>query len=154
MPINTLYQLYALKLRKSPLLDVADRLLMTPDLFNYWLSGKKVNEFSIATTSQCFNPRTGAWAKGMLKKFGHSRQIIRKNHASRKCHRAAVALVASEIGAKGIVQVIAPGCHDTTLAVAAVPAQENDFAYISCGTWSLMGAEIRTPCINRSKPCR
>lgn len=148
MPINTLYQLYALRLRKSPLLDVADRLLMTPDLFNYWLSGKKVNEFCIVTTSQCFNPRTGAWAKGMLKKFGIPVKLFGKIMHPGSVIGPLLPCVASEIGAKGIVQVIAPGCHDTALAVAAIPAQENDFAYISCGTWSLMGAEIRTPCIN------
>jgi rhamnulokinase len=147
MPINTLYQLYALKLRASPLLDVADRLLMTPDLFNYWLSGKKVNEFSIATTSQCFNLRTGTWAKGMLKKFGLPVKLFGKIVAPGTVIGPLLPQVGEEIGAKGNVQVIVPGCHDTTLAVAAVPAQARDFAYISCGTWSLMGAEIAKPCI-------
>jgi rhamnulokinase len=147
MSINTLYQLYALKLRKSPLLDIADRLLMTPDLFNYWLSGKKTNEFSIATTSQCFNPRTGAWARGMLKKFGLPVKLFGKIVLPGSIIGPLLPVVAGEIGVKGVVQVIAPGCHDTTLAVAAVPAKNSDFAYISCGTWSLLGAEISKPCI-------
>jgi rhamnulokinase len=149
MAINTLYQLYALKLRNSPLLDAADRLLMTPDLFNYWLCGKKVNEFSIATTSQCFDPVKNAWAKTMLKKFGLPARIFGSPIARPGTVIGSVLpQVCEEIGAKGEVPVIAPGCHDTTLAVAAVPAQNKDFAFLSCGTWSLMGAEIPKPCIS------
>jgi rhamnulokinase len=148
MSINTLFQLYSLKLRKSPLIDVADRLLMTPDLFNYWLSGKMVNEFSIATTSQCYNPRTKKWAKAMLGKFGIPVQLFGKIVPPGTVIGPMLPQVAEEIGMKRTVAVIAPGCHDTTLAVAAVPAQNKDFAYISCGTWSLMGAEIPQPCIN------
>jgi rhamnulokinase len=147
MSINTLYQLYALKLRGSPTLDIADRLLMTPDLFNFWLSGKKTNEFSIATTSQCFNPVKKSWAKTMLKKFGIPTRIFGNIVKPGTVIGHMLQQVCEEIGAKGPVPVIAPGCHDTTLAVAAVPARTKDFAYISCGTWSLMGAEIPKPCI-------
>jgi rhamnulokinase len=148
MSINTLYQLYALKLRNSPVLDIADKFLMTPDLFNYWLSGKKVNEFSIATTSQCYDPRKKTWAKALLKKFGIPARIFGAVVEPGTVIGTMLPQVAEEIGAKGDVAVIAPGCHDTTLAVAAVPAANSDFAYISCGTWSLMGAEIPKPCIN------
>jgi rhamnulokinase len=148
MAINTLYQLYALKLRRSPLLDSAHRLLMTPDLFNYWLCGKQVNEFSIATTSQCYNPRKKTWAKSMLKKFGLPIRIFGRIVMPGTVIGEMLPQVAEEIGARPKVSVIAPGCHDTTLAVAAVPARNKDFAYISCGTWSLMGAEISEPCIN------
>jgi rhamnulokinase len=148
MSINTLYQLYALKLRGSPLLDIADRLLMTPDLFNYWLCGKKVNEFSIATTSQCFNPVKNTWAKTLLKKFGIPARLFGTIVRPGTVIGRMLPQVCEEIGVKNAVPVIAPGCHDTTLAVAAVPARKKDFVYISCGTWSLMGAEIPKPCIN------
>jgi rhamnulokinase len=148
MSINTLYQLYALKLRGSPVLDIADRLLMTPDLFNYWLCGKKVNEFSIATTSQCFDPVKNAWAKTMIAKFGIPTRLFGAVVRPGTVIGRMLPQVCEEIGAKGDVAVIAPGCHDTTLAVAAVPAQNRDFAFLSCGTWSLMGAELPKPCIN------
>jgi rhamnulokinase len=147
MPINTLYQLYALKLRKSPVLDIADRLLMISDLFNFWLSGEKKNEFSIATTSQCYDPRAKGWAKGMLKKFGIPLKLFGPIIAPGTVIGPLLPRVAEEIGVKGAASVITPGGHDTTLAVAAVPAAAKDFAYISCGTWSCMGAEIPEPCI-------
>jgi rhamnulokinase len=147
MQINTLYQLYALKLQKSPVLDIARRLLMTPDLLNYWLSGKQVNEFSIATTSQCYDPRKKKWAKPMLKKFGLPARLFGTIVQPGTVIGKMLPQVAEEVGVRGDVQVIAPGCHDTTLAVAGIPALNEDFAYISCGTWSLMGAEIPEPCI-------
>ncbi len=148
MAINTLYQLYALKLRKWPPLGMASRMLMTPDLFNYWLSGKQVNEFSIATTSQCINPRTKTWAKTLVKRFGLPTNLFGKLVEPGTAIGNLLPEVAEDIGVRGAVKVIAPGCHDTTLAVAAVPARNKDFAYVSCGTWSLMGAEIDEPCIN------
>src|SRR5207253_763299 len=70
MPINTLYQLLAMRRAEAPALASAQTLLMIPDLFNFWLTGRKVSEFSIATTSQCFNPRTRAWATPLLDAFG------------------------------------------------------------------------------------
>lgn len=148
MSINTLYQLFALKLRRSPLLDNARRLLMMPDLFNYWLCGKQVNEFSIATTSQCYDPRKKTWAGSMLKKFGLPTRIFGHIAAPGTVLGDLLTQVADEAGLKGHVPVIAPGCHDTALAVAAVPAKAPDFAYISCGTWSVLGAELPGPCIN------
>ena len=149
MPINTLYQLFALKLRKSPLLDNAHRLLMMPDLFNYWLSGRQINEFSIATTSQCYNPRKKTWARAMLEKFGLPAHIFGHVVAPGTVIGEMLPQVAEEIGAKGSIPVIVPGCHDTALAVAAVPAQNKGFAYISCGTWSILGAELQQPSINK-----
>jgi rhamnulokinase len=149
MPINTLYQLFALSLRKSPLLDNARRLLMMPDLFNFWLCGKKVNEFSIATTSQCYDPRKKTWAKAMLEKFGLPTHIFGHIAAPGTVIGGLLPQVAEETGLTGHVPVIAPGCHDSALAVAAVPAQNRDFAYVSCGTWSVLGAELHEPCINK-----
>ncbi|MBN2188725.1 MAG: rhamnulokinase [Chitinispirillaceae bacterium] len=149
MPINTLYQLYALRRRRSPLLDNAHSLLMMADLFNCWLCGKKVNEFSIATTSQCYDPRGKKWAKAMIGKFGLPSHIFGKIVLPGTVLGGLLPQVADETGLSGHVPVIAPGCHDSALAVAAVPAKNRDFAYISCGTWSVLGAELREPCINK-----
>jgi rhamnulokinase len=148
MPINTLYQLYALKLRKSPLLKYAGKLLMMPDLFNYWLTGRAVSEFTIATTSQCFDPRRNGWAVSLIEKFGLPAAVFCPVVKPGTVLGDLLPQVAGEIGCIGRVPVIAPGCHDTALAVAAVPARNRDFAYISCGTWSVLGAELRHPCIN------
>jgi rhamnulokinase len=147
MPINTLFQLYALKLRKSSLLKHADALLMMADLFNYWLTGKSVSEFTIATTSQCFDPRRSAWALSLLERFGLPTDIFRPIVAPGTVLGELVPHLKEEIGYSNGVSVIAPGCHDTALAVVAVPARNKDFAYISCGTWSILGAELREPCI-------
>ncbi|MBN1307663.1 MAG: rhamnulokinase, partial [Chitinispirillaceae bacterium] len=148
MPINTLYQLYALTLRGSPLIDNAHRLLMMPDLFNYWLCGKRVNEFCIATTSQCYDPRRKRWAKAMLERFGLPTHLFGRIVGPGTVLGDLLPQTAEETGLSGNVPVIAPGCHDTALAVAAVPAEKSDFVYISCGTWSLLGAELRKPCID------
>jgi rhamnulokinase len=148
MPINTLYQLLALKLRSAPVLETAAILLMMPDLFNYWLSGRKASEFSIATTSQCYDPRRGDWAKSLMEKFGLPTHILPPIVAPGTVLGDLLPQVAEEIGCRAGMPVIAPGCHDTALAVAAVPAQGKDFAYLSSGTWSLMGAELAQPCIN------
>ena len=148
MQINTLFQLYALKLGGSPLLDYADTLLMMPDLFNYWLTGKMVTEFTIATTTQCFDPRKNSWAFPLVERFGLSAGLFRPIVAPGTVLGGLLPQVGE--GARGYdrVKVIAPGCHDSALAVAAVPAETEDFAYVSCGTWSLLGAEVQQPCMN------
>jgi len=148
MPINTLYQLYALKLRSSPLLEVADKLLMIPDLFNNWLCGRSANEFTIATTSQCFDTRQNDWAWPLIKKIGLPEHIFGEVVQPGTVLSTLLPDVAAAVGMGSNIPVIAPGCHDTALAIAAVPAQNKDFAYISCGTWSLLGAELLQPCIN------
>ncbi len=148
MPINTLYQLISLKLNESPMLDGAERLLMIPDLINYWLSGQQTNEFSDATTSQCFDPRKGKWASAMLQKCGIAPSLFSDTIAPGTVIGGIRSELGEELGAAG-ASIIAPGCHDTALAVASVPASADKFAYLSSGTWSLLGAEIQTPCINR-----
>lgn len=147
MPINSLFQLFSLKVQESPLLGMAKTFLMMPDLFNYWLSGQKFSEFSIATTSQCYDPGRGDWAKTLLQKFGLPTYIFPRIISPGTVLGNLLPQVAEEIGQKDTL-VVAPGCHDTALAVAAVPATQDDFVYISSGTWSLLGAELREPCIN------
>ncbi len=137
--INTLYQLMSLVMSESPQLAIADTFLTAPDLLNYWLTGAKVCEFSNATTTQMFNPKSGTWAFPMLDKLGIPSQIFPE-----------IVQPGTKIGDYDGIPVIAPACHDTGSAVAAVPAQSADFAYISSGTWSLVGLEIDRPIINKA----
>lgn len=146
LQINTLYQLLSMVVQESPLLSVAETLLMTPDLFNYWLTGHKVSEQTIASTSQCFNPNTGDWAASLLERLGIPTHIFPETVPPGTVLGPLLPAVADETGAKG-VSVVAPGCHDTAGAVAAVPAKSDHYAYLSSGTWSIVGAEVTEPVI-------
>ena len=146
MSLNTLYQLYSMVVSQSPALEVATTFLMMPDLFNYWLTGEKVVEFSIATTSQCYDPRQCDWADPLLAALGIPRRIFPAVVQPGTILGALLPVVSEETGA-GALPVIAPACHDTGSAVAAVPAKSDDFAWMSSGTWSIMGAEVREPII-------
>lgn len=134
MPINTLYQLLSLVESGSPQLEIAETFLTAPDLLNYWLTGAKVCEFSNATTTQLFNPTTGTWATALIDKLGIPSRIFPE-----------IVLPGTKLGSYDGIPVIAPACHDTGSAVAAVPTTSQDFAYISSGTWSLVGLEVDKP---------
>jgi rhamnulokinase len=147
MRFNTLFQLLALQRDRSPLLDMAETMLTMPDLFHYFFTGIKVNEFSNATTTQMFDPSARNWAYGLLKAFGLPSQILGTIVQPGTVLGPLRASVASETGVTP-APVIAPASHDTGSAVAAVPARGASWAYISSGTWSLMGAEIPAPKID------
>ena len=146
MQINTLYQLLAMALQKSPLFDVAENLLTIPDLFNYWLSGEITNEFTNTTTTQCFDPRKRDWATPVLKALGIPAHLFGPITDSGTPIGTLLPRLAEETGAGG-VQIVVPACHDTGSAVVAVPALagNRDFAWISSGTWSIMGVEVSEP---------
>ena len=146
MQLNTLYQLFAMRSRQSPVLDIARTCLTMPDLFNFWLTGRKVSEFSIATTTQFYDPRRKAWATELLRKLDLPTAILGEIVPPGTVIGDLLPGVADELVVDPI-PVIAPACHDTGSAVAAVPAQERDYAYISSGTWSLMGVEVDEPVI-------
>ena len=148
MQLNTLYQLYAMVKGNSTALKAASLLLMMPDLFNYWLTGEKVGEFSIASTSQCYDPRKGDWARDMLTRLGIPHKIMPKIVAPGTVIGPLHQSLVDEMGSGKGVPVIATACHDTASAVAAVPATGEGHAYLSSGTWSLMGVEIKTSLIN------
>lgn len=147
MQINTLYQLLAMVVQESPQLTIADTLLMMPDLFNYWLTGRKVSERTIASTSQCLNPQTGDWTRSLVEKLSIPSHIFPEIVKPGTVLGELLPAIADETGA-GHVSVVAPGCHDTASAVAAVPAESSNYAYLSSGTWSLMGVEVAEPIIN------
>jgi rhamnulokinase len=149
MEINSLYQLLAL--RGSPVLEAADRLLMIPDLFHWLLSGRRSNERTNATTSQCFDPRANDWAFAMLERFGLPRRIFGPVIEPGTDLGPLRPEVAAETGLQA-ARVIVPGTHDTASAVVAVPAAEPpssrpDWCYVSLGTWALVGAELDRPLV-------
>ena len=147
MPFNTLFQVYAMVRERSPLLDAAADLLFMPDLFNYLLTGKKAAESTIASTSQMLDPRTRKWIPGLFQAMGLSKRILQDIVDP----GTVLAPLSSEMaGATGLrdVPVVATAGHDTAAAVAAVPAEGGDWAYISSGTWSLVGVETRSPVIS------
>jgi rhamnulokinase len=141
MQLNTLYQLIAMA--GSPQLAAAHSLLFMPDLFNFWLSGVKANEYTIASTSQCLNPFTRSWDLDLLDRFGIPGRIFGRILPPGSILGNLLPAVAAETGCPP-VPVVAVGSHDTASAVAGVPASAEDFIYLSSGTWSLMGME--TPC--------
>jgi len=147
MQINTLYQLLALSVQKSPLFDIAKTFVTIPDLFNYWLSGELTNEFTNATTTQCFDPRKRDWATPVLNAMEIPAHLFKPVTDPGIQIGTLLPSLAEETGA-GTVPIILPACHDTGSAVVAVPAQNQDFAWLSSGTWSIMGAEVREPCLN------
>jgi rhamnulokinase len=147
MRFNTLFQLLALQRDRSPLLDAAESLLFMPDLFHYFLTGIKVNELTDASTSQMVDPKARGWAYELVKSFGLPTNILGSIVQPGTVLGPLRANVATETGLNA-VQVIAPASHDTGSAVAAVPATGQGWAYISSGTWSLMGLELPSPIIN------
>ena len=147
MQINTLIQLLAMSVQESPLFDVAKMFVTIPDLFNYWLSGEITNEFTNATTTQCFDPRKRAWAIPVLNAMDIPSRLFGAITDPGTPVGNLLPDVAEETSTSG-VQIVVPACHDTGSAVVAVPAQNQDFAWISSGTWSIMGAEVQEPCVN------
>ncbi|MBN1246337.1 MAG: rhamnulokinase [Anaerolineae bacterium] len=147
MQLNTLFQLVAMVEAGSPVLDIAETLLTMPDLINFWLTGHKANEFTIATTTQCYDPRAGDWAYAMLGTLGIPTRLFGKIVPPGTVLGPLQASVAAETGL-GPVPVIAPATHDTGSAVAAVPMDPDNAIYLSSGTWSLMGVESKVPIID------
>ncbi len=145
MEINTLYQLISMQLKDPDLLAAADKFLMMPDFFHWLLCGSKVVEFTNATTTQCFHPTKRDWAAEMLQAFGiPTRMFPEVVSPGSKLGRLREE-VAQRTGLPRI-DVVAPATHDTGAAVAAVPTENTgraNWAYISSGTWSLIGVEVQ-----------
>jgi len=148
MQLNSLCQLYAMKLAGSPSLGVARTLLFMPDLFNYWLTGRRCSELTIASTSQFYNPSKKRWATELFVRLGLPPSILPEVVQPGARLGNVLPEVAEATGVDGATPVFATACHDTASAVAAVPAEEGDWCYISSGTWSLMGVELAEPLIN------
>ncbi len=146
MFFNTIFQILSEVVREAPGLGIADRLLFTPDLFHYWLTGAKVNERTIASTSQLYDPTDAQWAVSLAEDMGIPSRLFGEIVSPGTRLGSVLPEISLETGT-GPLEVIAPGCHDTASAVAAVPATGESHAYLSSGTWSLMGIESPVPII-------
>ena len=148
MQLNTVFQLAAMVLQKDPQLDAAETLLFTPDLFHYWLCGTKANEYTMASTSQMLDCRKREWADAMLAKLSIPSRLLLPPTPPGTVLGELRPGVAEEAGWSKGPPVIAAGSHDTASAVAAVPELDDMSAYLSSGTWSLMGVEVREPVLD------
>ena len=146
MPINTLYQLFASKRDTPQLLNAARKILTIPDLFHYWLTGNAVCEFTNATTTQMVNPLTRSWSRKLLDPLELPFDLM----AGIVDPGSVVGNLRKDIAGGGTLEetpVIAPASHDTGSAVAAITARDGT-AFLSSGTWSLIGTELDEPVIN------
>jgi rhamnulokinase len=147
MQLNSLYQLLAMRLADSPGLAQADRLLFVADLFTYFLCGKALGEYTMASTSQMMDMRTGQWSQPIFEELGLPMKIMPKITRPGAVTAHLTDEVARGIGC-GKIPVIAVGSHDTASAVLGVPARGDTWAYLSSGTWSLMGVELPQAIVN------
>ena len=146
MPFNTLFQLSARYHKEPGLCAAAERLVFLPDLFHYWLSGEISTERTIASTGCLLDVETGQWDKGLLEQLGLPTDVLGPLVEPGTELGTLRQAIAEETGASAAVRVIAPASHDTASAVAAVPANAStSWAYLSSGTWSLLGAELSSP---------
>lgn len=153
IPFNTLFQLLSARLQEPQNLHNARSLLMLPDLFHFWLCGEKANEYSNATTTQCFDQNRQVWATDLLNRLEIPPDIfqvvVQPGQKLANIHP----WLAESSGCDRI-PVILPASHDTGSAVTAVPASSPNFMYISSGTWSLVGVELEKPLITRESLMR
>ena len=143
LPINTLYQLYAACQQTPGLIDAARALVTIPDLLNYWLTGVLTAEYTVATTTQFIDAQCRTWAKRMLEEIGLPTRLLQPLVEPGTFIGP---LQASASAACDGIPVVAPACHDTASAVASVSASGN-IAFLSSGTWSLLGTEVDEPVI-------
>jgi rhamnulokinase len=147
MPINTVFQLASMAAADDPSLAAASSLLMMADLFHYWLSGAQACELTNATTSQLYDPLSGDWANDLLERLRIRPSIFPEIVPPGTVLGPLLPQVAEDTRIGGAV-VVATATHDTAAAVAAIPFRERGAAYISSGTWSLIGVEVAAPVID------
>jgi sugar (pentulose or hexulose) kinase len=138
-PFNTVYQLVAAA--GTPIMETAQQLLLIPDLISYWLTGELGAEATNASTTQLVDLQTGRWATALMAELGIRPSLF----PPLRTPGTLIGPVLPELELPGRPQVVAVGSHDTASAVAGVPAEGPNFAYISCGTWSLVGVELDRP---------
>ena len=144
---NTIFQLYALVKQRPWILERADKLLLTPDLFNYFLTGEKKAEFTMAATTQLLDAKEKVWCDELLDALQIPKRILPEIVPSGTVIGTLTDEICEELGVEP-AKVIAIAGHDTQSAMISVPTQDKDFIFISCGTWSLFGTEIDAPVIS------
>ena len=140
-PFNTIYQLMAVKEQIPELMEQADALLMIPDYLHFLLSGQKVTEYTNASTTQLLDQQTKDWDWNLIDLLGYKRELFQKICLPGTNLGSLTAEIAAEVGFT--CKVVVPATHDTGAAVMAVPAADDQVLYISSGTWSLMGTEVK-----------
>ena len=140
-PFNTIYQLMAVKEQTPEQMEQAETLLMIPDYLHFLLSGQKVTEYTNASTTQLLNPQTKDWDWDLIDRLGYKRELFRKICLPGTNLGSLTPEIAAEVGFN--CAVVVPATHDTGAAVMAVPAADDQVLYISSGTWSLMGTEVK-----------
>lgn len=149
---NSVYQLYAIKKEHPEYMERAKSFLMVPEYFNFLLTGVKKNEYTNATTGQLVNAVTKDWDEEIIAKLGYNRQMFGELSLPKTSVGFLKEEIEEEIGYD--LEVVLPATHDTGSAVLAVPANDDDFLYLSSGTWSLMGIERKeADCSLESKAC-
>lgn len=148
MPINTLFQLYSMKKKDDVQLKVADKLLFMPDLFSFYLTGVANNEYCIASTSELLDARTRTWNRGLIEKLGLRQSLFGDIVMPGTVRGRVKEDIREELGLAEDVEVIAVGSHDTSSAVFAVPESSKRRAFLSSGTWSLLGVEVSQPILS------
>ena len=149
MFFNSIYQLLAEVETKNPALDLAEDLLFIPDLLGFWLTGEKTQERSFASTTQLYNPITKDWDYPLIEKIGLPKKLFKTISDPGSTLGSLTAGVLETTGLNKAAKVITVGGHDTASAVAAVPSQAETPAFLSSGTWSLMGLELKEPVISQ-----
>lgn len=149
MELNTIFQLMAIKEQQPELLDRAETMLLMPDLLNYFLSKEKCTEYTIASTTQLLDAKSKKWSSEIIENLNLPKNIftniVQPGTKIGKLSKE----ISEELGIDSI-DVIAVAGHDTQAAMVAVPTQEEDFIFLSCGTWSLLGTELAEPIINET----
>ncbi len=147
MNFNSVFQFDSLRRNGCSALEAADKILFIPDALAYMLTGNAVTEYTIASTAQMIDPRTKQWDPDIMNELGLSPEKFGRMTMSGDMIGTLTA-EAQRLTGLGAVPVVAVASHDTGSAVAAVPAEDDDFAYLSSGTWSLMGIESKEPIID------
>jgi rhamnulokinase len=147
MSFNTIYQLYSMLHTGHPLLPLARRLLFMPDILNFLMTGEMACEYTIASTSQLLNARTRTWEPELINRLGLPLNLFGPLVEPGTVIGPLLASVQQEVELPAI-DVVATSSHDTASAVAAVPARGGNWAYLSSGTWSLIGIEASSPTID------
>lgn len=146
-PFNSLYQLFAWKREQGDVLDIARNLLFMPDIFNWMFTGIKSTDYTFASTSQLINAYTRTWEPELFDKLGLPREIMNEIIEPGTIIGKLTPDLAEQVNIKDL-SVVAVGSHDTASAIVSVPAEGDNWAYISSGTWSLMGIESEVPVIS------
>ncbi|WP_432534418.1 rhamnulokinase [Kineococcus esterisolvens] len=146
LPFTTIYQLVAEA--EESLLGSAAQLLLVPDLLGYWLSGHRGAEATNASTTGLADVRTGRWAPDLVELAGIDPALLPPVHDPGTVLGGLRSEVLAETGLSGAVRLVAVGSHDTASAVVAVPARDERFAYVACGTWGLVGVELEQPVLS------